>query len=220
MDDRWLREALQVYGILDSSLGDEGELIALAEMAMGSGVTALQLRCKGWDGGRTYRLARELARRCASEGVLFIVNDRLDVALASGARGVHLGASDLPVEAARRVAGEDFVIGGTARTLERGLELQAAGASYLGCGAAFQSGTKEDTVVIGPHGIGVIARGVSIPCVAIGGIGEHNLERLRGSNVAGIAMCGALFRRDPGRMGDLCGAVRRTIEDGGGPVGG
>lgn len=192
-DKESLREDLRVYGILDSSLGDLEALLSLGLNAARAGVGTLQVRCKGWDGGDLYRLSRSLVEFCQPVGTLVVINDRLDVALCAGADGVHLGKSDLPVREARRVAPVDFIIGATARNTEDALRAQQDGASYVGAGAAFKSPTKGDTVVIGPDGISKVAKAISIPCVAIGGIDRDNLMDLIGTGIVGVALCRSLF---------------------------
>ena len=126
-------------------------MIEKTRAALAGGVTAVQLRVKSWTGRETYETALKLKELCAERGALFFVNDRLDVALAARADGVHLGQKDLPVDAARAIAGPDFIIGGTARTPELAREAQRLGADYVGCGAAFGTATKGDAVVIGPR---------------------------------------------------------------------
>ncbi|MCX7828533.1 MAG: thiamine phosphate synthase [Thermanaerothrix sp.] len=208
MLNQWdLSRKLAVYGILDSSLGEPRKIVDLALEAASKGVKSLQLRCKGLDGMDVYRIARGLVEACGPLGCLILVNDRLDVALAARAQGVHLGQRDLPIGEARRIAPEGFIIGATARIPEDAARAELDGASYIGAGAAFPSPTKDDTVVIGPQGIARVARAVKIPCVAIGGINEDNVAALKGAGVAGIAMCGGLF----GPFGVREGAVKGAL---------
>lgn len=157
-----------------------------------AGVTAAQLRRKGTGGGELYEDTRVMADFCRARNVLFFVNDRLDVAIAGGADGVHLGASDLPVEAARGIAPKGFLIGATARDAETAARAQRGGADYIGSGAAFSSKTKQDTTLIGPSGIALVTASVRIPVVGIGGIGADNLRELAGCGIAGVAVGNAL----------------------------
>ena len=148
-----------------------------------------------YDRGReTYETALKLKELCAERGALFFVNDRLDIALAAKADGVHLGQKDLPVDAARATAGPDFIIGGTARTPELAREAQRLGADYVGCGAAFGTATKGDAVVIGPAGIKKTLSAIEIPSVAIGGIELDNVRELAGCGASGISLSGAIVR--------------------------
>ncbi|WP_341459371.1 thiamine phosphate synthase [Cloacibacillus evryensis] len=137
-----------------------------------------------------------LKKICSAHGALLLINDRLDIALAAGADGVHLGQKDLPIGAARRLAGTDFIIGGTARTPELAREAQRLGADYVGCGAAFETATKGDAVVIGPDGIKKVLSAIDIPSVAIGGIELGNVKYLAGCGASGISLSGAIMRAD------------------------
>lgn len=117
----------------------------------------------------------------------------MDLALACGADGVHVGSEDLPVAHIRRRAGPDFIIGATAKTVQQAQAAQAAGANYLGVGAVFPSPTKPGAQRLTPEELGGICASVSIPAVAIGGIGPSNLAQLKGSGAAGIAVVSSLF---------------------------
>ncbi|MDO5116207.1 MAG: thiamine phosphate synthase [Synergistaceae bacterium] len=196
-DKKWLAEKLRLYLICGEGHSPEENLRKSAE-ALAGGVTALQLRVKSWSGRECYETALKLKALCREHGALFLVNDRLDIALAAGADGVHLGQKDMPVEAARRIAGADFIIGGTARTPELAREARRQGADYIGCGAAFATATKSDAVVIGAEGIKKVIAAADIPVVAIGGIELSNAAALAGCGASGIALSGALMRtRDP-----------------------
>ncbi|MDR1482011.1 MAG: thiamine phosphate synthase [Synergistaceae bacterium] len=161
------------------------------ERLIGLGVTAVQLRLKDADGDSLFRCAAAMARLCGNMGALFFVNDRLDIAMASGADGVHLGSRDLPVREARRIAPERFLIGATARDAETAAAARRDGADYIGCGAAFRSATKPDARIIGPDGIARVASSVSIPVVGIGGIGADNATELAGTGLSGVAVSSA-----------------------------
>lgn len=196
-DRKTLAEKLRLYVICGE--GDSPcEVIEKSEAAVAGGATALQLRVKSWTARETYETALKLKEICRVGGALLIVNDRLDIALAAGADGAHLGQKDIPAEAARAVAGPDFIIGGTARTPELAREAERLGADYIGCGAAFATATKSDAVVIGPAGIAKTLSAVNIPSVAIGGIELSNLRELAGCGADGIALSSAVMcSRDP-----------------------
>ena len=183
--------------------GGEEEIARLAALIR-SGVTTVQLRMKNATGRELYERALAVKKNCREKDALFFVNDRLDVALACGADGVHLGANDLPIAGARRCVPRYFLIGATARTPETALQAERDGADYIGCGAAFPSTTKHDTTVIGPSGIAAVTQAVKTPVVAIGGINEQNLEQLGGAGIAGVAVSAALHT-------DLLQALNRTI---------
>ena len=122
-----------------------------------------------------------------------IVNDRLDVALLSGADGVHLGQDDIPVAEARRLAGEDFLIGATAHNVQEALAAEAAGADYLGCGAVFATHTKKDTVPLGLDGLQAIRQAVRIPIAGIAGITLDNYRLVLDTGANGIAVVSAIL---------------------------
>jgi thiamine-phosphate pyrophosphorylase len=167
----------------------EGEPAAIKEIVQAwirGGVDAVQLRHKSLGRGCLLRLALELARLCSASDVLFIVNDHVDIALLSGADGVHLGPDDLSVEGARRAAGDSLVIGASASTPAAGLMAEAAGASYLGSGPAYATPLKTEKRVIGPHGVAAVGAAVAIPVFAIGGIELGRLPELRAAGVTRV----------------------------------
>lgn len=195
MDRKELAEKLRLYLICGE--GDTPDaLIKKTELALEGGVTAVQLRVKTWTARETYTTACKLKDLCHAHCALFFVNDRLDIALASGADGVHLGQKDLPIDKARLIAGKDFIIGGTARTPELARDAEQKGADYIGCGAAFATGTKNDAVVIGPAGIKKVLEAIDIPAVAIGGIGPENVAELADSGADGIALSASIVKSD------------------------
>ena len=153
-------------------------LVEIAAAAARGGADLVQLRHKTLARGQLLKLARELRR--ILKDALFIVNDHVDIALLSGADGVHLGPDDLSVAAARRVAGNRLLIGASASTLDRARQAIEQGANYIGCGPAFATPIKTEKQVIGPQGIAAInsAVGRTTPVFAIGGIAESNVNQL------------------------------------------
>jgi thiamine-phosphate pyrophosphorylase len=147
-------------------------VIAIATAAVRGGADAIQLRHKALPRGELLDLARRL--REVVQDALLIVNDYVDIALLSGADGVHLGPDDLSVASARRVAGDGLLIGVSASSAE----VVQPGADYVGCGPAFATPLKPEKVVIGPAGVAAVAAAVDIPVFAIGGIDETNLRQL------------------------------------------
>ena len=137
--------------------------------------------------------ARRLIELCHSYNVPLLVNDRLDIALLSGADGVHLGQDDIPVAEARRLAGEDFLIGATAHNVQEALAAEAAGADYLGCGAVFATHTKKDTVPLGLDGLQAIRQAVRIPIAGIAGITLDNYRLVLDTGANGIAVVSAIL---------------------------
>lgn len=183
---------LRLYVIPDTVQGRGRPLEEQARLALEGGARAIQLRHKGASSRELYEKALALRKLCGLHGALFIVNDRLDIALAAGADGVHLGAKDIPVKVARGLVREGFIIGATARTPEAALEAERDGADYLGVGAAFPTGSKHDAVVIGLDGLRRIVQAVSLPCIAIGGITLEKLTEVLQTGAAGVAVIGAL----------------------------
>lgn len=168
--------------------------------ALEAGARVIQLRDKEASARELFRQAAELLPIVHGHGGLLLINDRLDVALAAGADGVHLGPEDLPVSVARRIAPLDFIIGASTDDPGRARALAADGASYIGCGAVFGTTTKEvGGERIGPEGVRAVARAVSIPVVGIGGITAANASGLADTGAAGVAVIGAVMAAaDPG----------------------
>ena len=183
-----LRSLLRLYVIPDLRAGAPRDLIDQARAALAGGAGTVQLRHKTAPGRELCRLGEILAALCGEAGALFFVNDRLDVALACGASGVHLGQEDLPVAVARRLAPPGFLVGATARTPEQAIRAWRDGADYLGVGAVFPTPTKEDTRVIGPEGFASVAASVPLPCVAVGGITGAAVGDLRRRGAAGVVV--------------------------------
>jgi thiamine-phosphate pyrophosphorylase len=165
-------------------------VMEVATAAARGGADVVQLRHKAMPRGELLELAKRL--RLALEGVLFIVNDHVDIALLSEADGVHLGPDDLSVASARRVAGDRLLIGASASTSEGALEAVAQGADYLGCGPAFATPIKAEKKVLGPHGIAAIARLVKVPVFAIGGIDASNVAQLTAAGLRRVCVIRAV----------------------------
>lgn len=202
---------LRLYAITDRRALPAGVTLAQAvEAALDGGVTCLQLREKTASAGEILALARTLLPLCRARRVPLLINDRVDIALAAGADGVHLGQEDLPLPEARALLGPDRILGATAHTVEEALRAQAEGADYLGVGAMFPTGTKTDTVPTSADTLKAICAAVSIPVVAIGGVNAQNLPTLAGTGIAGAAVVSAIFSQR-----DLTDAARtlRTAAD-------
>jgi thiamine-phosphate pyrophosphorylase len=170
------------------------DLLDLVEAAVRGGVTVVQLRAKTLSFPDFLELGLGAAGRLAGTGVPLLVNDRLDIALACGAAGVHLGQDDTPLAAARRMLGGDRIIGVSVNTLEEARRAESEGADYVGAGPAYPTATKETALaVLGPEGLGRIKRAVGIPVVAIGGISASNAASVARSGVDGIAVVSAIL---------------------------
>ena len=185
---------LRLYAVTDRRALPAGVTLAQAvEAALDGGVTCLQLREKEASAGEILALARTLLPLCRARRVPLLINDRVDIALAAGADGVHLGQEDLPLPEARTLLGPDRILGATAHTVEEALRAQAEGADYLGVGAMFPTGTKTNTIPTSADTLKAICAAVSIPVVAIGGVTAQNLPTLAGTGIAGAAVVSAIF---------------------------
>jgi thiamine-phosphate pyrophosphorylase len=184
---------LMLYLCTDRALAGDRSLAALVEAAIAGGVTMVQLREKEMNTRDLLEAARSMRALTARLGVPLVINDRVDVALAAGADGVHLGGGDMPVEAARRLAGGKLFIGATARSVEAARAAKAAGADYLGVGAMFPTGTKSDTVVIGPAALRAIKEATGLPVVGIGGINARNATSVIRAGADGVAAVSAIL---------------------------
>lgn len=162
-------------------------------LALRAGAPVVQLRVKGVTDRQLYEVGVRLVAACREHGAICLVNDRVDIALAIGADGTHLGADDLPIAAARRIAGPGHIIGGTTRDPVRAAALVADGADYLGVGPAYQTSTKDGLPApLGPAGIGAVARAVPVPVIAIGGVTADRVTELRAAGAHGVAVVTAI----------------------------
>lgn len=172
---------------------DDEILETIREVVRG-GATVIQIRDKVSEGGHLTRIVSKLVRFCRPQGVKVIVNDRVDVCIASDACGVHVGQGDIPAAVVRRMIGPDKILGVSCKTVELALKAEMDGADYVGCGAVFDTPTKQSSKRIGIEGVKVIRDKVSIPVVAIGGLDETNIqETIIGSNCHGVAVVRAIF---------------------------
>ena len=187
------RQTMRLYAVTDRAWVGRQTLPEQVEAALKGGATCVQLREKELDGAAFLEEAKVLAALCRRYGVPLIINDNVEVALASGADGVHVGQDDLTVEQVRRLAGGRPIVGVSAHSVEQALAAQAGGADYLGVGAVFATATKSDAHVLPRETLAEICRAVDIPVVAIGGIGEDNLLQLAGTGVDGAALVSAIF---------------------------
>ncbi|MCA9737838.1 MAG: thiamine phosphate synthase [Gemmatimonadota bacterium] len=193
-------DRLRLMVLTDRSAAGGRAVEWVVERALAAGAPAVQLRDKSASARTLMESARRLRALTAEYGALFLVNDRLDVALASGADGAHLGPEDLPLPAARALAPEGFVLGYSTDDPDRARAAASEGASYIGCGTIFPTHSKADAgAAVGPDRVRAVARAAGIPVVAIGGIDTHNVAALAGCGAAGIAVLGAVMSApDPG----------------------
>ena len=184
---------LLLYAVTDRAWTGRQTLLEQIEEALKGGVTILQLREKELDEESFLEEALKVRSLCRKYNVPLIINDNVEVALRSGADGVHVGIEDAPVAEIRRRAPEDFIIVATCKTPRQARKAEAAGADYMGVGAVFPSPTKAGAVRITTEQLREIVESVSIPAVAIGGINGSNIGEIRGSGVSGAAMVSAVF---------------------------
>ncbi len=163
------------------------------ELAVQGGVTVVQLREKECTSREMYEMARRVKEVTDAYEVPLIINDRIDIALAVQADGVHLGQSDVPVEAARNILGSDRIVGATANTVELAEAAWKSGADYLGVGDVFGTSTKADTRPVSLEVLKEIRESVSIPVVAIGGVNAENIHLLKETGVDGVAVISAVL---------------------------
>ena len=189
-------ERLLLYGVTDRAWVGDMSFLEQIEDALKGGVTLLQLREKNLNEAELIGQAVQVKALCSKYGVPLIINDNPEAAIKSGADGVHVGAEDMPIAKIRKLAGMDFIIGATAKTVEQAVQAQADGADYLGVGAVFPSSVKKNAVGITLEKLKEISSGVSIPCAAIGGIDCGNIHRLAGSGISGIAVVSAVFGQE------------------------
>lgn len=185
-----------LYLVTDSGALAPEDFFSRVDAACRGGATLVQLREKE-RGGRDYlALARRVKEITDRYHIPLVIDDRVDVALACGAAGVHVGQSDLPVREARALIGPEGIVGATAKTVAQARAAEAAGADYLGVGAIYPTTTKVITVLTPVDTLRDICRAVSIPAVAIGGLNADNCGVLEGMPIAGIAVVSAIMKAD------------------------
>ena len=182
-----------LYAVTDRAWVGRQSLLQQVESALKGGITCLQLREKGLDRAAFLAEALEIKALAKAYRVPFIVNDDVEVALACGADGVHVGQSDMDVQTVRKCVGPQMIVGVSVQTAAQAALAEQLGADYLGVGAVFPTETKPDAAAVSPEALGAICRAASIPVVAIGGINRSNLPALSGSGVDGVALVSAIF---------------------------
>lgn len=187
-------QQMRLYAVTDRAwAADEDAFFAQIEAAIDGGAGVVQLREKHASREEFLHLAERFVALCRRRGVVSIINDNVDIAAAVGADGVHVGQEDLEAGRARALLGPDKIIGVSTHSVAEAQAAQAAGADYLGVGAAFVTGTKTDAKPVGHDVIRAVTAAVDIPVVAIGGIGHDNILELDGCGLAGVAVVSALF---------------------------
>jgi len=192
-------QSLLLYVITDPESSRGMSHVEVAKQALEGGATALQLRDKNLFTRQLVEKGLEIRKLTRHYGALFLVNDRVDVALAVEADGVHLGQEDMPLHVCRKLVGPRFIIGISARTPEKAREAELGGADYLGSGAVYRTSTKENaSSPMGPQGLAEICDSVNLPVVGIGGIGLEKAEEVMKAGAAGVAVISAVVAaQDP-----------------------
>ena len=192
-----LKDSMLVYAVTDRHWLKDGETLRdKTEEALKGGATFVQLREKDGDRETILSLGRELKELCEEYKVPFVLDD--DVALTEelDADGVHVGQSDRPASEVRRLIGPDKILGVSAQTVEQALQAENDGADYLGVGAVFATGSKDDADDVSHDTLEAICRAVRIPVVAIGGISKNNILKLKGRGLAGVAVISAIYAQE------------------------
>lgn len=195
-----------IYLVTDEACLHGRPLLECVEEALAAGVTLVQYRAKAADGGVLYAEACRLKELCDKYNVPLIINDRLDITLAVGAAGVHLGQDDLPCAVARRLLGEDFIIGVSAHNPAEAVQAVSDGADYLGCGAVFGTATKHDVAKLGLENLRAIRKAVAVPMVGIGGITADNYAEVLATGADGAAIVSGILAQD-----DIGAVVKKLV---------
>lgn len=182
-----------IYLVTDDGCLQGRELLDCVREALDGGVTLVQYRAKTASSAEMYAEALQLKALCDSFKVPLIINDRLDIAMAVGAAGVHLGQDDLPCAAARKILGEDYIIGVSAHNPAEAKAALQSGADYLGCGAVFGTATKADVKKLGTEGLTAICREKGLPVVGIGGVTADNYREVRAAGADGAAIVSGIL---------------------------
>ena len=198
------KHTMLLYAVTDRAWTGRETLRQQVEDALKGGVTCVQLREKELDDAAFLQEAMELSALCRSYGVPFIINDNVEIAIKCQADGIHVGQEDMAAADVRAKVGPDMIIGVSAHSVEEAQLAVAHGADYLGVGAAFTTSSKPEAGHIDAETIRAICETVKIPVIAIGGIKEENLLRLRGNGLCGVAVISAIFAQK-----DIEAATRR-----------
>ena len=188
-----MRKHLLLYAVTDRAWTGAQTLYEQVEQAIRAGVTMVQLREKQLSTEDFIREARPIVELCRAHGIPCLINDSIEVCQAVHADGVHVGQSDMNARDVRALIGNDKILGVSTQTVEQALFAQECGADYLGVGAVFPTGSKDDAEVLDRKTLMDICKAVSIPVVAIGGITKDNVRELKGTGIAGISVISAIF---------------------------
>lgn len=208
------KKELMLYAVTDRHwLGDE-TLYDQVKKALDGGATFVQLREKKLDREDFLAEALEIQKLCKKYGVPFVINDEVSIAKDIDADGVHVGQSDMEAMDVRKVLGPDKILGVSAQTVEQAIIAEKHGADYLGVGAVFATGSKDDADDVSHETLKAICEAVSIPVIAIGGITKDNVSELAGSGICGMAVISAIFGQNDIKKAteDLKASVEKMLE--------
>lgn len=202
-----------LYLVTERSLLCGIELEQAVEEAILGGTTLVQLREKNISTMEFYKIAVDIKKVTDKYNVPLIIDDRLDIALAVDAAGIHVGQSDMPCEIARELVGKDKIVGVSAGSVEEALKAQKDGADYLGVGAVFPTGTKKDATDVSMETLKEIVQKVNIPVVAIGGVSQDNVDKLADTGIDGISVISAILGKKDVRKAakELKAAVEKFV---------
>ena len=187
------KKYMQLYAVTDRAWTENKTLYEQVKEALEGGVTCVQLREKSLDEDSFIEEAKKISQLCKQYNIPFIVNDNLNVAIASNADGIHIGQDDMGLKDVRKIVGEDMIIGVSVHTVEEAVLAEGNGADYIGIGAVFETSTKNDVGILSYETLKSICESVNIPKVAIGGINSQNILKLKGSKIDGVAVVSAIF---------------------------
>lgn len=187
------KKDLLLYAVTDRHWLNGETLYSQVEKALKGGATFIQLREKNLDEFSFLEEAKKIQKLCKEYNVPFVINDNVEIAKKINADGVHVGQSDMEAQNVREILGDDKIIGVSAQTVEQALLAEKHGADYLGVGAVFKTGSKDDAEEVSHDELERICKAVSIPVIAIGGITHDNVKELSGRGIVGIAVISAIF---------------------------
>ena len=191
-----VKDMMLLYGVTDRTWSSNYPLIQRITEALDNGMTCVQLREKHMSDEDFLSEAREVSALCKHYNVPFIINDNIDVAIACGADGIHVGQSDEAATQVRARVGSSMIVGVSASSLEEAIKAEKDGADYVGVGAVFSTSTKADADYLSMDELRAICETVNIPTVAIGGIHAGNIQLLQGTGIDGVAVVSAIFGAD------------------------
>lgn len=190
------KEDLLLYAVTDRHWTGKNTLLEQIEFAIKGGITFLQLREKNLDHESFLEEAMQVKKLCDKYRIPLVINDEVSIAIDANADGVHVGQSDMKASNVRALVGDDKIIGVSVSTVEQALEAEAMGADYLGVGAVFPTGSKDDATEVNHDTLKKICDSVKIPVIAIGGITKDNVCELKGTGICGIAVISAIFAQE------------------------